>query len=125
MKKTKVEIKSESTEQFFDRLRSHARAMDRGGKLPTGITISFEDPLEMLSVLTVERLRLLKQIKQETQQISVLARSLKREVRAVSRDVLLLEKAGLVKTSYANNPGHGRMKLVEPVAQEYKLVANL
>jgi hypothetical protein len=46
-------------------------------------------------------------------------------VRAVSRDVALLERAGLLRTRYESNPGHGRLKIVEPVAQEYKLVANL
>jgi predicted transcriptional regulator len=50
---------------------------------------------------------------------------LKRNVRAVSRDVSLLERAGLLRTSYQTNPGHGRKKVVEPVTQEYKLVANL
>ena len=50
---------------------------------------------------------------------------MKRDVRAVSRDVSLLERAGLLRTRYEVNPGHGRMKIVEPIAQEYKLVASL
>jgi hypothetical protein len=36
-----------------------------------------------------------------------------------------LEKAGLIRTSYRVNPGHGRYKVVEPVAREYSLTANL
>jgi predicted transcriptional regulator len=69
--------------------------------------------------------RLLRRVKQESQQISALAARLKRDVRAVSRDVSLLERAGLLRTRYEVNPGHGRMKIVEPIAQEYKLVASL
>jgi predicted transcriptional regulator len=125
MKKTKVVLKTGSTEEFFGRLRERAKKLDRGESLPAGITISFEDPMEMLKVLTSERVRLLRRVKKESQQISALATGLKRDVRAVSRDVSLLEKAGLLRTSYQANPGHGRLKVVEPVAQEYKLVANL
>ena len=125
MRKTRVTLKTGSTEEFFDRLRERAKKLDRGETLPPGITISFEDPMDLLKVITSERVRLLRRVKEESQQISVLALGLKRDVRAVSRDVSLLEKAGLLRTSYRSNPGHGRLKVVEPVAQEYKLIASL
>jgi predicted transcriptional regulator len=125
MKKTKVTLRIGSTEDFFDRLRDHAKKLDRGETLPPGITITFEDPEDLLEVLASERVRLLRRVKGGSYQLSVLATDLKRDVRAVSRDVSLLEKAGLLKTSYQSNPGHGRLKIVESVAQEYKLVANL
>jgi predicted transcriptional regulator len=125
MKKTKVELKTGSSDEFFDRLRERAKKLDRGESLPPRITITFEDPTELLKVLSAERVRLLRRVKNESQQVSALATGLNRDVRAVSRDVSVLEKAGLLKTSYRSNPGHGRLKIVEPVAQEYKLVANL
>jgi predicted transcriptional regulator len=125
MKKSKIEVRSESTESFFDRLRDHARKLDRSEVLAATVTISFEDPVEMSRVLSSERVRLLRCVKAKSQQISVLASGLKRDVRAVSRDVSLLEKAGLVRTTYRSNPGHGRLKVVEPVAQNYRLVASL
>jgi predicted transcriptional regulator len=125
MPKTKVTLTVSSTDEYFHRLRKRARTLDRGESLAPGITISFEDPMELLAVLTSERVRLLRRVKVEAQQISALAAGLKRDVRAVSRDVSLLVKAGLLRTSYRSNPGHGRLKLVEPVAQEYRLVANL
>jgi predicted transcriptional regulator len=125
MRKTKITLRTGSTEDFFDRLLERAKKLDRGETLPPGITITFEDPEDLLEVLTSERVRLLRHVKGESKQISVLAAGLKRDVRAVSRDVSLLEKAGLLKTSYQTNPGHGRLKIVESVAQEYKLVANL
>ena len=125
MKKTEITLRTGSTEDFFDRLRGHAETLDRGETLPAGITITFEDPEDLLEVLTAERVRLLRRVKQQSQQVSALAAELKRDVRAVSRDVSLLEKAGLLRTSYQTNPGHGRLRIVEPIAQEYKLVANL
>lgn len=125
MKKAKVTLKTGSTEDFFDRLRDHAEKLDKGETLLPGITITFEDPEDLLEILTAERVRLLRRVKGEAQRISALAAGLERDIRAVSRDVSLLEKAGLLRTSYIPNPGHGRLKVVEPVAQEYKLVANL
>jgi predicted transcriptional regulator len=125
MPKTKVTLRIGSTEDFFNRLLEHAKKLDKGEMLPPGITITFEDPEDLLEVLSSERVRLLRKVKGESLQISALAAGLKRDVRAVSRDVSLLEKAGLLRTSYLPNPGHGRMKIVEPVAREYKLVANL
>jgi predicted transcriptional regulator len=125
MRGTKVELRTGSTEGFFNRLRNRASKLDRGQTVAPAITITFEDPADLLEVLTAERVRLLRQVKAEAQQVSALAIGLNRNVRAVSRDVSLLERAGLVRTSYRSNPGHGRLKLVEPVAQHYKLVANL
>ena len=125
MSKSKVSLGTGTAEEFFRRVRSHAAKLDRGETLPPEITITFEDPLELLNVLTAERVRLLRSAKAGSQPIAELASGLKRDVRAVSRDVVRLEKAGLLRTSYRVNPGHGRCKLVEPVAREYNLTASL
>lgn len=124
-KNPRVTIKTGSSGEFFGRIRSHAKKLDRGESVPAGVTITFEDPAELLHVLTSERVRLLRRTKIGALPISTLASGLKRDVRAVSRDVLLLEKAGLLRTRYQSNPGHGRLKIVEPIAREYKLAANL
>jgi predicted transcriptional regulator len=76
-------------------------------------------------VLTSQRVRLLRKAKSGAQPISDFTHGLKRDVRAVSRDVVRLEKAGLLRTSYRINPGHGKCKIVEPVAREYNLTASL
>jgi predicted transcriptional regulator len=125
MKKNKVTIKTGSADEFFDRVRGRAEKLDRGESLPAEMTISFEDPMELLSILTTERVRLLRRAKGGSVPISVLADSLNRDVRAVSRDVVVLEKAGLLRTSFRANPGHGRLKIVEPLARGYRLTANL
>jgi predicted transcriptional regulator len=125
MSKGKVNIATGTAEEFFSRVRSHAAKLDRGETIPAEITITFEDPLELLNVLTAERVRLLRWAKTGSLPIADLALGLKRDVRAVSRDVVRLEKAGLLRTSYRVNPGHGRCKVVEPVAREYNLTASL
>ena len=42
----------------------------------------------------------------------------------VRRDVAKLEQAGLVRTREEVNPGHGRVKIVEPVAMSFRLRAS-
>jgi len=125
MKTTKVTVTTGTADEFFERVRAHAAKLDRGQSISPGITITFEDPLEMLEVLTAERVRLLRKAKAGAAPVADLASALKRDVRAVSRDVDRLEKAGLLRTSFETNPGHGRRKVVEPVAREFCLTANL
>jgi len=125
MNKSKVTIATGTSEEFFNRVRGNAAKLDRGETIAPTISITFEDPLELLNVLTAERVRLLRWAKAGTQPITELATGLKRDLRAVSRDVVRLEKAGLLRTNYRVNPGHGRYKVVEPVAREYKLMASL
>lgn len=125
MKKNKVTVRTGSSDEFFRRVRGRAEKLDRGESLPAEITISFEDPMELLNILTSERVRLLGCAKTRSLPISDLAVSLKRDVRAVSRDVAVLERAGLLRTSYRPNPGHGRLKIVEALARGYRLTANL
>jgi hypothetical protein len=50
---------------------------------------------------------------------------LKRDPKSVRRDVLKLEQAGVVRTREQINPSHGRVRIVEPVAREYRLTAVL
>lgn len=125
MKKDKVNIATGSTDEFFRRVRRDAAKLDRGESIPAEINITFEDPAELLNVLTTERVRLLRRAKTGALPISDLASGLNRDVRAVSRDVMRLEKAGLLRTSYRINPGHGKCKIVEPVAAKYRLTASI
>ena len=125
MKKDKVNIATGSTDEFFRRVRRDAAKLDRSESIPAEINITFEDPAELLNVLTTERVRLLRRAKTGALPISDLASGLNRDVRAVSRDVMRLEKAGLLRTSYRINPGHGKCKIVEPVAAKYCLTASI
>ena len=50
MRKDRVTIKTGSTDGFFNRVRGRAEKLDRGESLPAEITISFEDPMELLNI---------------------------------------------------------------------------
>jgi predicted transcriptional regulator len=124
-KKVSVRIAADGVTGFFDRAREHARKLDRGLELPPEITVSFESPADMMRVLSAQRVRLLRAARQKPSAVSDLAARLRRDARAVSRDVELLEQFGLVRTRYEINPGHGKRRIVEPRAARYQLVASI
>jgi len=123
-KEAKIRVVTDGVEGFFSRARERARKLDRGEMPEPELVISFEDAGEMMKVLSAERLRLLRASKTATP-VSVLAGALKRNARAVSRDINLLESFGLLRTHYVPNPGHGRRKIVESSAKRYQLIANI
>lgn len=112
-------------DEFFTRSRERARKLDRGERIPAEIRVVFEDPADLLQVLSTERIRLLHAVGTKAIPVSQLARELKRDRQAVMRDVRLLESFGLLKTREAPNPGHGRQRIVAPLAARYQLVANI
>jgi predicted transcriptional regulator len=123
-KNVKFRVVADGVEGFFSRAREHARKLDKGEELEAEITISFENPADMIRVLSAERIRLLKMAKKPSL-VGELASCLKRDTRAVSRDINLLENFGLVHSSYVSNPGHGKRRVVETRAAKYQLVANI
>jgi len=87
--------------------------------------MTFEHPSDLVRVLSVQRMRVLHTIRIQPQPISGLALILRRDRRAVSRDVKVLESFGLVKTKEQRNPGHGRVRVVEPLDTKYRLTATV
>ena len=43
MRKTRINLRTGTTEDFFNRLRGRAKKLDRGETLPPGVTITFDD----------------------------------------------------------------------------------
>ena len=82
----------EPREIFFSRMRANARRLDRGEPLTPAVTLSFEDPSDLLKVLTPARLRLLRQVRAKAMALSALAAALSRDHSAVRKDVALLEQ---------------------------------
>ncbi|MDP2997180.1 MAG: HTH domain-containing protein [Acidobacteriota bacterium] len=121
----KTEIRVERVDAFFERGRKLARAADRGDAIPSSVVVAFEDVESLLHILTEKRVLLLKQIKQTPASIGELARALKRDRSAVSRDVQVLERFGVVQVTEKPLPGHGRQKWITPVAGEIQLTAVL
>ncbi|HEY0308008.1 MAG TPA: HTH domain-containing protein [Acidobacteriaceae bacterium] len=119
----KTIIKVDSTEAFFARGLERARAMDRGEKPKKAVSITFADPVDMMSVMSAQRLQLLQAARRKELPVSKLASTLKRDPRAVSRDIAVLEQFGMLKTRYEVNPGHGRQRIVSSTAEKFLLSA--
>ena len=119
----RLKINTDGFEGYAKRALNRAKKLDRGETIKPEITITFEDPLAMIEILTAERLRLVQKVRTKSASISALAAALKRDPKSVRRDVLKLERAGVVRTRDQVNPGHGRVKIVEPVARECRLMA--
>ena len=119
----KLRIITDGFEGYAKRALARARKLDRREPIKPEITITFDNPLAMLEVLTAERIRLVQEVRTKSSSISALAAALGRDPKSVRRDVLKLERAGVVRTREAVNPGHGLVKIVEPVARECQLTA--
>jgi len=124
-KNVRVRVTNDGVKGFFGRAREHARKLDRVEKLAAEMTISFENPGDILQILSAQRIRVLELAKKGPKPVASLASGLGRDLRAVSRDVELLEQFGLLRTRYEANPGHGRRRIVEPCAARYQLVAEV
>ena len=84
-------------EDFFQRGRTLAKLIDQQAPLPEWHIISFEDPSDLLELLSDDRLTLFRAIKKQSGSTVSLAERLHRAPAAIERDVDALEKAGLLK----------------------------
>jgi predicted transcriptional regulator len=122
---TKVIIRTDQVEGFFDRARKAAQKADRGESFKRTATFSFEDPQDMFTVLSKSRRRLLLEVMDEPKTMTQLTLKLHRERSAIAKDVGLLEKLGLLVSQKRPNPGHGIEKLVRSVAPKIEMLASL
>lgn len=113
----KTEIRVESVKAFFERGRKIARALDRGERIRSSRVISFEDVSSLLHVLTAKRVLLLKQVRETPGSISSLAKKLNRDRSAVTRDIQVLERFGVVEVTKKALPGHGMQKCAFVIAR--------
>jgi predicted transcriptional regulator len=121
-----VTLTTGTLDEYVERSIDRANKMDRGERIEPELRVTFQDPADLLRVLSVERIRVLRTIRRKTKPtISGLAIILKRDRKAVSRDVKLLESLGLLRTRDESNPGHGVKTVVEPLAEIYHLTATV
>ena len=116
-----VVLKTATEQAFFQWGRALARQADAGRPLPEEHTVSFEDPAQLLKLLTAARLELFRTVRDEPASIAGLAQRLRRDRRAVKRDVDQLARAGLVRVESRALPGQGRMKEVRSSARSLRL----
>lgn len=122
---TKLIVCTDDVDGFFARARDAARRADRGEAFDEKIILSFEDPQEMFALLSEGRRRLMLEVMQAPKTIGELSASLHRNRSAVTKDVHLLEKVGLLVSEKETNPGHGIRKLVRSIAPRIEMVATL
>ena len=120
-----TEIRVERVDVFFERGRKLAKAADHGDAIPPSRVVAFEDVESLLHVLTEKRVLLLRQVNETPTSISLLAKKLKRDRSAVTRDVQVLERFGVLQVTEKPLPGHGRQKWITPLAGEIHLTAVL
>jgi predicted transcriptional regulator len=125
--KATAKMKVQSLESFFEEGREVARLADAGKPIPKRQTISFERIDDLLEYLTPKRVALFEALKAYARppSISDMARDLGRDRAAVKRDVDALCRLGILSVDEAILPGHGRQKLVRPVARQVLLTAAL
>jgi predicted transcriptional regulator len=121
----KLAIEVGTAEAFFARGRKLAHLADRGERLPEIRTLTFEDPADILALLTPARLALFRAVKREPGSLTVISQRLKRDRSAVKRDVDALAQAGLFVVLDKPLPGHGRMKEVRVSARKVSLRADV
>lgn len=122
---TKVVIRTDDVEGFFARAKDAAQRADRGQAFEGKVTLSFEDPQRMFTVLSEARRRLMLEVMHEPKTINELTHRLHRNRSAITKDVGLLEKVGLLVSQRQTNPGHGIQKMVRSVAPKIEMVATL
>ena len=119
----KITVRADGFEGWVKRGAERAARLTRREKIVPEKIINFESPLDIFEVLTAERVRLCVIARKKPYSVSGLAAALKRDPKSVRRDVLKLEKYGVLRTREQINPGHGRVKIVEPVAKSFMLRA--
>jgi predicted transcriptional regulator len=122
---SKVVIRTDDLDGFFARAKDAARRADQGQKFEEKVTLSFDDPQRMFTVLSETRRRLMSEGMREPKTIKELTSRLHRNRSSVTKDVGMLEKMGLIVSSRQPNPGHGFQKLVQSIAPKIEMVATL
>lgn len=114
-------IKTGTEDDFFKRGHQLAKALDSGKTTHQQTILTFEDPDDMIKLLSTARLNLFREIKREPGSITRIAERIKRDRSAVKRDIDVMQAAGLLEVTEMPYPGHGRIKEVRAVAEKISL----
>jgi predicted transcriptional regulator len=121
----KVKVFSDGFEGHKQRSLARAARRESGERLESEKILTFADPLDMMSCLTAQRVRIFQVVRQKRLSISALAEELGRNRGSVTRDINKLKQFGLVRLREKVNPGHGLVQIVEPVAKKLEMRVTL
>jgi len=108
---------SKALREHAQRSREVARALDaQADALPHARRLISIDMEEFVMQLTPKRFELLRLAVKRRRSINELASATHREPRAVSRDVAMMQKLGLMRVELLVTPGHGQIKIVTSAA---------
>ena len=122
---SKVLVRTSDVAGFFERAKQAANRADSGHDLDGTVTLAFEDPQTMFTVLSVARRKLMQEVMHEAKTINELSITLHRNRASVTKDLGLLERKGLIVSRREANPGHGVQKWVRAVAPRIEVMAVL
>jgi len=118
--------KAPALKEHSARSRAVARALDeKAADLPHAMTFTCLGFGEFLNQLTPKRFQLLRLASKGKHSITDLATASHRDPSAVSRDIAKLIALGLVRVECVPNSGHGRKKIVLPVATTIAITASI
>lgn len=125
--KNTATVRVGTLQNFFAEGQRIARLADAGETIPESQAITFESVEELLDYLTPKRVALFEAIKsvEEPESITSMAERVGRDRSAVKRDIDALQRLGIVDVMDVPLPGHGRQKMVRPVAKRVILTATL
>lgn len=120
----RVIVRTGSRKEFFARAKEAAKLSDEGQPLRRALTLSFESPECMFTVLSARRCKLMAQTMGRPMSVVELSRALRRDRTTMANDVKLLQSTGLVAMR-KRNPGRRMQTIVSPIAKRIELVATL
>lgn len=117
----KVIIKTGTEADFFKRGRKISKALDACKPLSSKLILSFEDPSELISLISGRRLSLFRAIKKDPGSITDIAKRLNRTRRCIQRDIDAMQSAGLIIVTEKTSCGRGRVKEVSAIAERISI----
>jgi len=122
---TKVSIRTGSVEGFFGNAREAALKADRGDDFDEKVTISFEDPYQMILLLSAGRRRIMMEVMKKPQTVQDLANILNRNRTTIVKEIRFLEQKGLLSRKKGETSENRGEVFFEAVAPKIELVAML
>jgi predicted transcriptional regulator len=122
---TTVSIRTGNVEGFFARAREAALKADRGEDFEGKVTISFEDPDQMLLLLSGGRRRIMLEVMKRPHTVQDLANILNRNRSTIVKEIRFLEQKGLLSRKRSQTRENGSEVFVEAIAPKIELVAML